>query len=254
MPRSALYGELAELYDLIYAEKAYRDEATELVALARRFSGRRPRTLLDVGCGTGRHLGEFRRLGLAIAGVDASAKMLRVARKRLPRGTPLSRGDMRSFRRNGPYDVVTCLFSAIGYMRTRRDRDRALANIYRHVRPGGVALVVGWVLPERWQGGSVHLQTYDGPELKIARVTRSSTRGEFSILDMHYLIGRAGRAVHYVRERHVNPLVSSEEMLGSFRRAGFRARVLRHAPYSDRGLYVGVRPAESSRAPKGGHP
>jgi SAM-dependent methyltransferase len=245
VPRSALYGDLAEYYDRIYARKDYAAEAKRLRTIARRYLRRPGRSLLDVACGTGQHLAEFRKY-FDVAGVDLSPEMLRVARRKLGPEVPLDRGDMRSFALGRQFDVVVCLFSAIGYLTTRRDRDRALRRFFEHVSPGGVLLVEGWIRPSRWRRSGIHLQTYDGADAKIARVTLSSRTGAITRLEMHYLIAEPGRPVRHLAERHVNALVDSEEMLGSFRRAGFRGRILLGKAYRDRGLYVGVRPVEPS--------
>ena len=238
----ALYHALAPFYDRIYSAKGYRIEVDRLIALARRTIGRAPRSLLDVGCGTGRHLAEFRRRIPEVAGVDLSAEMLREARGRLPRDVVLRQGDMRSFRLPRTYDVVVCLFSAIGYLLRRADRDRAVANFFRHVSPGGVVLVEGWVRPEAWRPGTLHLLAYDGPDAKVARLSSSSRSGGISTIQMHYLVGVPGAPVRHLVEHHRNALIPPEEMLGSFRRAGFRARVDLRGRYRERGLYIGERP------------
>ena len=62
-------------------------------------------SLLDVGCGTGRHL-EYLRSHYEVAGVDISEQLLAQARKRLP-GVPLYLGDLRSFDLGRRFDVVT---------------------------------------------------------------------------------------------------------------------------------------------------
>jgi SAM-dependent methyltransferase len=236
----ALYSELARFYDRIYHWKDYSEEARELLRIARRFAGR-PRSVLDVACGTGRHL-EFLGRGRAAAGVDLSPAMLREARRRLGPSAELRQGDMRTFRLGRRFDLVVCLFSAIGYMPTRRDRDRALANFFRHTAPGGAAIVEGWVRPSRWRDRSIHLQTYDGPDAKIARLSAARRLpGDLSRVDMQYLVLEPGRPIRHIAETHIQPLVEPPEMLGSFRRAGFRARVLLGSRWRDRGLYIGVR-------------
>lgn len=244
MTRSGLYGELAGYYDRTYHRKDYAKEARALLRIARRYGQRVPASLLDVGCGTGRHLAEFRR-ELSVAGVDSSREMLAVARGRLGRGVRLVHGDMRRFSLGTTFDIVTCLFSAIAYMETRRDRDRAIANFYRHLRPGGVALVEGWVRSSRWQGTHGDLVTYEDREVRLARVTSSWREGDHSVVDFQFLIGEPGAPVRHFAERVRNPLIDTEEMLGSFRRAGFRAKVLLGGQYRTRGLYVGVRPIAS---------
>jgi SAM-dependent methyltransferase len=242
MSLPAMYGELAPYYDRIYSGKDYDREARQLVRISRRFRGGLGTTLLDVGCGTGRHLERFRR-AFAVEGVDVSPAMLSVARRRLGRGVRLTRGDMRTFDLGRRFDVLVCLFSAIGYMTGRADRDRAIANFFRHVAPGGVALVEGWVRPSRWRGDSVSLLTYEDPGCKIARVSHAIRRGDSSVVELQYLIAEPGRAIRRASEVHRQALVEPKEMLASFRRAGFRSRAILSGPYRDRGLYIGLRPS-----------
>jgi len=238
---SALYGELARYYDRIYAKEDAAALAQRVEAVARRALRRPGRRLLDVGCGTGRHLVEFRR-NFEVAGVDVNPAMLRVARATLGPKIPLAEGDMREFDLGERFDVLVCLFSAFGYLLTRGDRDRAAANFFRHLAPGGVALIEGWVLPEHWKDRHTDLLTYADATTKIARVTWSYRRGDVSMLDMHYLVADGEGPVRHFTELHRMALVPPEEVLGSLRRAGFRARVLRSGRFALRGLYVGVRP------------
>ena len=79
----------------------------------------------------------------------------------------------------------------------------------------------------------------------VARLASVWREGDCSVIEFHWLVARKGERVRHYAELLRNRLVGAEEMLGSFRRAGFRAKVLRHEPYRDRGLYVGIRPPEA---------
>jgi SAM-dependent methyltransferase len=248
MEHAGLYGEHAEQYDRIYSGKDYAAEARWLAGIARRIQPS-ARTLLDVACGTGRHLETFRR-SFSVEGLDASAPLLAVARRRLGRSVPLVQSDMRSFDRGREYDVLVCLFSAIGYLLTPSDRRRTFETFFHHLAPGGVALVEGWILPSKFRDGSVHLTTYDGPNAKIARVSTGHRLGRFSRIEMEYLVAERGGSVRHWREVHRNALVEPSEMLRTMRQVGFRARLLRGGSYRDRGLYVGVRPPGATKIPR----
>ncbi|MCI4336426.1 MAG: methyltransferase domain-containing protein [Thermoplasmata archaeon] len=248
---SELYGDLARFYDRIYAGKDYEGETREILRRARTLLGRKPRTLLDFACGTGRHLGYFRD-DLEVAGVDLSGPMLRQAKRRLGSSVPLMQGDMRSFQLDRAFDVLVCLFSAIGYLPSRRDRLRAFANFHRHLAPGGVAAIEGWILPSKFRPRSIYLQTYDGPEAKIARLSRASRRGSVSRIEMEYLVLERGRPIRHLREAHSQPLVEPKEMLAELEWVGFHAQVVLSGRWRDRGLYVAQRPLGSDSASRTG--
>ena len=124
----------ASTYDLLYAAagKDYEREAADLHVLIGEQCPR-ARTLLDVACGTGAHLTYLRRW-YEVTGVDVEPAMLEEAATRLP-GVELIRGDMRSFVLPQKFDVITCLFSAIGYLQSTVELDEAIETMKRHLCP-----------------------------------------------------------------------------------------------------------------------
>jgi hypothetical protein len=82
---------------------------------------------------------------------------------------------------------VTCLFSAIGYMTTIRDLRRAIRTMALHLSPRGLLVVEPWFTPDQWVPGRTAGIYIDQPELKIARMNVSQTRGRLSILDFTIL-------------------------------------------------------------------
>ena len=101
----------------------------------------RPWRVLDVGCGTGRHLRAFRKLGQAgpsrlnAFGVDLSAVLIRDARST---GLNVARADMRRLPfRDGAFDLVTCFFTSFGYFATIEEDAAVLAEFRRLARPSG---------------------------------------------------------------------------------------------------------------------
>lgn len=230
---------LAEYYDAINDWKDYRAESVRLETLARRFGPPGRTTWLDVACGTGRHL-EFLSRRHVVVGVDGSREMLRVARRRLPR-TRLILGDMRTFRLNRRFDVVSCLFSAIGHLRTKEDLRKAFANFARHLNPGGVVIVEPWISPSAWRPGKIDLRTYQSPTVTVVRLASSSRRGNHSLIHYHFLLGRWGRPVQYYHETDRGMLLSRDELLELMRRAGLKSRFLALGLMPDRGLLIGIK-------------
>jgi len=235
-----MFGETARYYDRIYSHKDYAGEVEKVLAIVDRELRTGGRRLLDVACGTGLHLERLKE-HFEAEGLDLSPELLEIARERNPE-LPFHCDDMRSFALDARYDVITCLFSSIGYMTTLDDLRRAVARMADHLVPGGILLVEPWLTPEAWRPNTVHALFIDEPELKIARVNTSFAEGRVSVFDLHHLIGTPEGTEHVV-EHHELGLYTVDEMTGAFTAAGLDVW---HDPdgLTGRGLYV-ARTAES---------
>ena len=105
-----------------------------------------------------------------MSGLDLDPQLLAIARERLG-DVELHEGDMTAFSLGRRFDVVTCLFSSIGYVGTVERLDDAIAAMAAHLNPGGVLIVEPWLTPEAWMADRPHLLSVDEPDLKIARMT-----------------------------------------------------------------------------------
>jgi SAM-dependent methyltransferase len=232
------YMSRPELYDLEYS---FKDYAGEAALLERIIDDRHPeaRTLLDVACGTGRHL-EHLRGRFDCEGVDIDEELLRVARNRLP-DIPFQQADMRDFDLGREFDVVTCLFSAIGFVGGPDGLTATAGTFARHLGPGGLALVEPWLTPDVWVLNRPHLLSYEEPELVLARATVSGLRDErVSTTEMHYVVATPAGVEHFV-EHHDLYLFTHEEMRSAFEAAGL---TVEHDPQGliGRGLWICSRP------------
>jgi len=197
-------------------------------------------SLLDVACGTGRHVDFLKHKFPSVDGLDLEEELVAVARKRNPSQT-FHAGDMTDFHLHKKFDVVTCLFSAIGYVRTLDNLQRAIRCMSDHLNPGGVLIVEPWFTAEKYNPGTLHSVFVDKPELKIARMNISQVRDGVSILDMHYLIGTPDGITSYV-EHHELAMFTQSEYVTAFKNAGLSVSYDPHG-LMERGLYIGVMPA-----------
>jgi SAM-dependent methyltransferase len=232
-----MYDKMAQYYDRIYSFKDYAEEAAKIVAFIHTHKRSDGRRLLDVACGTGHHL-EFLAKSFDAEGLDISSELLEHAENRNP-GLAFHCADMRTFDLPVKFDIITCLFSSIGYMTSIKDLETAIANMARHLVPGGVLIVEPWLTPDVWKAGSVHGMYIDDPDLKIARVNTSLTRGRLSIFDLHHLVGTPEETFHFV-EHHEMGLYTVEEMTAALENAGLITTVDPEG-ITGRGIYVGVR-------------
>jgi SAM-dependent methyltransferase len=231
-----LFDQSAPYYDAIYdaAGKDYRAESKYLLQLIRRHKKSKGKLLLDVACGTGRHIA-FLKSFLQVEGLDIDRRLLAIARKRNP-GVEFHNADMLTFKR---FDAITCLFSAIGYMTTVRKLRKAIHNMSLHLKPGGVLIVEPWITPRNFKKRSLHAVFVSKPKLKIARIDRSFARGRNSILQFDYLIATP-RSTKRFGESEKLGLFTHSEYLASFRLAGLKV-IYYHTGLIGRGLYVGIK-------------
>jgi SAM-dependent methyltransferase len=232
-----MFSESAAWYDHFYGGKDYAGEARRVTELIRR---RRPgaRTLLDVACGTGRHLEQLRR-DFACEGLDLDDGLLAVARRRLP-GMRLTRADMADFDLGRRFDAVTCLFSAVGYLATVERLRAAVGAMAGHLEPGGVLLVEPWVLPEAWIDGTTTVETVEDGDRTLVRVIASSRHGTTSVLRIHYAVAADGEVLT-ADERHELRLFTHDEYAAAFLAAGLDTSWDPEGLIG-RGLLIGVAP------------
>ncbi len=218
------FVESAELYDAIYHFKDYARECQRIRELIDG-SVAGARTILNVACGTGNHA-KFLKDHYAVDGVDINPDYLRAARGKNPSGH-YACGDMTDFDLGRTYDVVTCLFSAIGNVKTVDRLERAIACMARHTRPGGLLMVEPWFTPDRWNPGAQYIHTGEinrgvGAD-KVCRMSLSGREGNHSVILFHYLRGTPDGIEHY-QERMDFGLFTRDEMTQAFESAGMQVR------------------------------
>jgi SAM-dependent methyltransferase len=127
-------AEYLELY-------AHRDEpeAEEHIEFVERrlSSSGRPRAILDLACGAGRHTHALRQRGYWALGTDLSVTLL-ARRRELPRIA----ADMRLLPfRAGSFDWVLNFFTSFGYFESEGENFRVLEEVVRVLAPGGRFLI-----------------------------------------------------------------------------------------------------------------
>ena len=131
---------------------------------------------------------------------------------------------MTNFSLNKTYDIVLCLFSSIGYVRSLPNVIRTLRCFIRHLNKDGIIVVEPWFTPDTWNTEhAVHMLTAEIPDGKICRMNLSGKRGSLSIVDFHYLVGTKNRIRHF-SERHELGLFSVEELQNAFK-GGFGGQI-----------------------------
>ena len=214
-----MYEHSAGWYDLLYTQGLGKDYEAEAESIHRLIQERAPgsRTLLDVACGTGRHL-RFLSRWYEAEGIDLVPAMIEVARAANP-GLAIRQGDLVDFELGRRFDAVACLFSSIAYGRTDDRLTRAVANLASHLAPGGLLIVDGWISPEDWRPGEIAVHSATDGRRHLVRMTHAGRRGEVSTLDFHFLAGDETGIRHF-SEHHELALFTRDQYRHPFEAAG----------------------------------
>ena len=201
MPDSFL--NYAKYYDIFYQNKDYAAEADFIAGV---IGQHRPgaATLLDIGCGTGRHLHRLSEIGFDVCGVDGSQEMIEIAKKRYP-GLPFYCGRAEDIRLEKSFDVVISLFHVLSYMQSNLQVRAYFETISRHLTEGGLALFDFWYGP-----GVLNLKpearfnVYEDSALTIRRYSRGTldTSKNAVTVDYDILVTEGRELVAEVAERH----------------------------------------------------
>lgn len=226
-------------YDFFYTRSGIRNYYEETQQIMEFIEKHKPdaRDVLDIACGTGEHaklLGSKYNLD----GIDIDKRFVRIAKQKHKSGR-FCCADMIKFDLGKKYDIVMCLFSSIGYIKTIADLVSTLVCFKGHLNEKGWIILEPWLTPEHWKGGRIDLHTAESDRLKICRVGVSSRRGKISILNYEFLVAKKGKIYHF-SEYHEMRLFTKDEMQRAFQKAGLEAYYM-DGGFRGRGLYVAKR-------------
>ncbi len=234
-----MFSKSAKYYDEIYAsvDKDYAAEVSKAHKIIQKYKLAKGKSLLDVACGTGTHASLLSKY-YQVEGLDLDPQMLSVAKKKHPK-IQFHQGDMADYDLGRRFDVIVCLFSSIGYVKTKSRLGKAIKNMSTHLLPGGVLLIEPWFTPKQWHLGRASMTYVNKPELKLVRMSHSGQKGKMSFIEFQYLIGTSKGIEHEV-EIHELGLFTHKEYMDAFKAAGLR---ITHDPegLDGRGLYIGMK-------------
>lgn len=193
MSETGTFERYAALYDGFYRDRGYEEEVDAVVALLEE-QPELPKTVLDLGCGTGGHLEIFARRGYRATGVERSAAMLECAKRRLgDEPVRLVHADARYVRLDQRFGAVASLFHVLSY----QERDEDVIALMRTA----AVHALGPVVIDFWYGPGVLGQ---GLECREARSEDSDRR-----------VTRRASPTHHAEKRLVDVRYDFSILLGS---------------------------------------
>lgn len=203
------FDEYAYYYNAFYGEKDYKAEAQIISSLIDRYwdSNSKPKKILNLGCGTGKHDVELSKLGYQIKGIDISENMISTARSTSQSDLIIYEvGDVRDFRDNIKYDVCTSLFHVMSYQNSNDDLRASILTASQELRTKGLFIFDCWygpgVLTERPE---VRIKRIDDERSILIRHAIPVMHPAKNIVDVNYeilIIDKETKVVSAINEVH----------------------------------------------------
>lgn len=239
---SVPFGLYAEVYDLLYQDKDYCGESEFVASLIRRFGagGGADARVVDLACGTGRHVIQLAKMGFRTAGSDISQGMVNVARAAIDAehlAIPLFVEPLQSCARiKGEFDVALAMFSSLGYLCSRDDLAAALSGVRSLLVAGGLFIFDVW-------NGLATLKDYSPVRVKrasngstaVLRVSRTALDEveQIATVNFEFLVMPQGRAPIEFTEQHLVRFFLPRELSDILESNGFQ--VMLQCPFMDAG-------------------
>jgi SAM-dependent methyltransferase len=191
----SVFNHYASYYDLLYQDKDYGAEAQFIHHLIQTHAPT-AKTILDLGCGTGVHAALLAEKGYQVHGVDLSQEMLQRAIDRLSQRSPqlasqlaFSLGDIREFRLNQTFDVVTSLFHVISYQIENQDIQAVFSTAKAHLKPEGIFVFDFWYGPAVLsESPTTRIKRLENSEIKVVRIAEPTVHPNQNIVDVDYQV------------------------------------------------------------------
>lgn len=134
-----IFDKYSEYYDLIYQKKNYLKETNYVLSHLKK----KPKNILDIGCGTGGHLNYFNKKKINTVGIDFSKQMIKIAKKKNP-GLSFFHKDAKNFLFKSKFDLITSLFHVTSYIKKDKDLLKIFQNIKKHLSQNGTFIFDYW--------------------------------------------------------------------------------------------------------------
>jgi SAM-dependent methyltransferase len=178
------FEDYSNYYDLLYKDKDYNSEVEYVDNLIKK-NNEGAKTLLDLGCGTGRHNVLFEKRGYITTGVDISQEMIEKAK--LLHSSDFIQADIRSVKLNKQFDVVVSLFHVMSYQTANEDLAAVFQTAKIHLNKNGLFIFDCWYGPAILNDQPVtRIKRMEDDKIEVTRLSESVLHCNTNIVDVSF--------------------------------------------------------------------
>lgn len=184
-----VFKDYAYYYNAFYQDKDYQAEAVQVDSLLKKY-GTNIHSVINYGCGTGRHDLALCRLGYQCTGIDMSPLMIEIARENAKNEAvtiDFSVADIRTYEPQGKYDAVISLFHVMSYQNSNQDIMDAFRAARQALDQGGIFLFDVWYGPGVLSDKpAVRVKEIEDEQNKLVRIARPIMHDRENVVDVCY--------------------------------------------------------------------
>lgn len=184
------FGDLySQYYDLFYQNKDYSSEVDYVNNLIKTYK-ENTLTILDLGCGTGKHAELLCDAGYSVHGIDLSTDMLAMAEQRRlgkERYLKFSQSDIQNLDLNQKFDTVISLFHVMSYQNTNNEVINAFKVVKQHLVDDGIFIFDFWYGPAVLTDlPTVRIKHLENANFKVTRLAEPVIHAQNNIVNVNY--------------------------------------------------------------------
>lgn len=183
------FKDYAYYYNAFYQGKDYKTEALQVDTLLKKY-GKGVSTVINYGCGTGKHDLALSKLGYQCTGIDMSPLMIEIAQKNAKEegvNIDFSVADIRTYEPKGKYDAVISLFHVMSYQNSNWDILAAFRTARHALDKEGIFLFDVWYGPGVLSDKPVvRVKEIEDERNKLVRIARPVMHDKENVVDVCY--------------------------------------------------------------------
>ncbi|PLY08715.1 MAG: SAM-dependent methyltransferase [Arcobacter sp.] len=186
------FGDLySQYYDLLYSDKDYEKEVDYVEDLIKS-NFPQAKTILDMGCGTGKHAELFCNKGYTIHGIDLSEDMLKVAKKRAQGKRDrltFSQSKIQDLNLNKKFDVIISLFHVMSYQNSNEEVTKAFEVAKNHLNTNGIFIFDFWYGPAVLTDlPTTRIKRLENENINVTRIAEPTLECQKNLVNVSYNI------------------------------------------------------------------